>query len=231
MLHQRIRHTEAFTPKMELQQVILARLVRTFNSKGTFGYLPDLVEKIKRQYGFLSTPMPEQLLPTSESGAEFQHGRLQIGEKSRVIDKLVVYRDGIVIDTSSSTDDCEVILTDLLRWAEQNSITIEHTAAPLYVSQLVVKMDIDFERLAPVSRNVSKTMTTFLTCYGLEVPEYNLDSIRWNFDQTRPSRLKPSPFLIENRADVPHGENVYFSQAPLKTRDHLHMIESIQQWV
>jgi hypothetical protein len=215
---------------MELQQVALARLVQTFRaSGGTLGYFPELAEKLAKEYGFVGLPRPEQFLPNVETGAEFQHGRALIGTKTVVIDKLTVFRDGIVIDTSSSTDDCDLLLVHLLRWAETASVNIELTGPRTYVSQVIVRLESALDILSSVSALVSDRIGSLLPQYGINAPKYALNAINWLFDQIeRTTGTKPGPFVIERRADTPFVENLYFSQAPLKTRDHLALITAIE---
>jgi hypothetical protein len=214
---------------MELQQVVLARLVQTFRSRaGTFGYFPELAQKLADEYGFIGVPKPEQFLSV-ETGAEFQHGRVMEGKRSVIIDKLTVFRDGVVIDTTSSTEDCDLILADLHRWAVTAELNLEFAAPRVYVSQVVIKLGVDYEKLSPVSAFVSDMIGSKLDEYGVRSPKYALNSINWHFDQTGYSLLKPGPFTIERRAEVPFNDNLYFSQAPLKTQDHLEMIKSLEK--
>ena len=42
------------------------------------------------------------------------------------------------------------------------------------------------------------------------------------------TKLNPGFFSIERRAEVPFSEDTYFSQAPLRTTEHLELIQEFE---
>ena len=67
-------------------------------------------------------------------------------------------------------------------------------------------------------------ITKFVRGYGFTAcPDYEPSAVYLFFDNskfTSPPTLAGS-FLIDHRAGVPYDENRYYSQAPLKTDDHV----------
>src|SRR6266705_5638539 len=100
---------------VEIRKVVLARSLQMIkSSSGTLGYLPDLVKQVNERYSFIKAPQNEDLLPSDPpKGSEFQHGKLSQSGRTVIIDKLTVFSDAVVVDTSSSTDDSDLCLNDL----------------------------------------------------------------------------------------------------------------------
>jgi hypothetical protein len=55
--------------------------------------------------------------------------------------------------------------------------------------------------------------------------DYEADSLTLAPDDAKLSGMKPSSFKIERRAGIEHQLTQYFSLAPLRTDDHLALIE------
>ena len=51
-------------------------------------------------------------------GILFKHGYF---DNKIVIDKLQIYNNGIVVDTKETTDDCVLIIKDVIAWAAKNA--------------------------------------------------------------------------------------------------------------
>ncbi len=105
---------------MDVRQIMLARVLQmTHTTPGNAEYYPDLIPKIKERYQFVISPKNEDLLPSDPpKGAEFKIGKLDIEGRTIVVNVLSVFSDGIVIDTTTSTDDADAVLSDLIDWAK-----------------------------------------------------------------------------------------------------------------
>ena len=98
---------------MELTAIALARLVafvevQAFDPYGRTS-APELLKMFGGRYSFAKTPQ-------TLAEIDFQKGiELAFGKFGDInIDKLTIYVNGVVIDTRSSTEDCEKVLRDLL---------------------------------------------------------------------------------------------------------------------
>ncbi len=214
---------------MEIRSIVLARsLQRTKSLFGIIGYLPEIIQKIKVKYGFLIAPRDEDLLPSDPpKGAVFQHGRLITEGRLIVVDRFTVFNDGLVADSSSSTDEADLFLDDVISWAKQELPRAEVYGPRYYLSQIEIQMNTSLERFAPQFMPIGEKLTSLLNTYGLSVPRYEVTAIQMNFDQT--GRLPPQPgaFFIDRRLNVPYNDNVWFAQAPLKTADHIALLKEI----
>jgi hypothetical protein len=98
---------------MELLSILLGPAIGfvELSSMNPFGKQTDAESAaiLKDRYNFATTPKSFGEV-TVEKGAEFLSGRLG----TIAIDKLVLYPNGIVVDTRSSTDDAEKVMQDLI---------------------------------------------------------------------------------------------------------------------
>jgi hypothetical protein len=182
--------------------------------------LPDLIHGIKDRYGFVVAPEPTDLVADPSKAGEFKHGRFLATNRTIVVDALTVFNNGVVADTQSSTDDCDVFLGDLFEWATASIPGAALIGPRFYVSQLEMWMEAQLEAYAPIGDKIS----SLLNGYGISSPRYSVSTIHMSFDQTGKALPQPGVFIIDRRLNVPHDENVWFSQAPLKTVDHVDVL-------
>src|SRR5580704_16954500 len=101
---------------MKISAILLARVLAfvesyDLNPRGKTHY-PDLVGGIVEKFGFLKFPVnPEDF--DEKKGVEFIGGKW--GDVT--IEKLVIYQNGLLVDTRVSTDESERILDEGLNWA------------------------------------------------------------------------------------------------------------------
>jgi hypothetical protein len=155
-------------------------------------------------------------------GVTFLHGFF----KNRVIDKFQVYSTGVVAEAKLDTDECERFLDDLLKWITERGgieFTPNDPTVRLYVSQLEVQSELDlgnsFPKLTPLGRQIAD----ILRGYGQVVHDYEFSGLSLGFTQN-----DTMGFRFEGREgpNVPRG--LFFSQARLRTSDHLRMLEALE---
>ncbi len=143
--------------------------LRDLNPKGK-DILGDLIDWIKDNYGFAVAPDPENPVvttppnaPSAAPGYVFQRGRFQVREEIFIeITTLTLYGDGMVIDTPASTEEADQFANDLLRSASQEYALVFEPAMirkRMYVSELIVRSDIELERLSPKLRSFAARIT------------------------------------------------------------------------
>lgn len=216
---------------MEIRSIMLARSVQIIRTAtGTVGYLPDLMEEIRVRYGFITAPKIQDLAPSDPAkGAEFQHGKLIAENRTIIIDKFTIFREGLVADTASSTDDTDLFLDDLAQWAKTASPKAEQSGPRFYISQIEIKMNETLEVYAPRFRPVGEKIATLLSGYGIKVPRYEVSALNLYFDQLGKTPPQPGVFFFDRRLNYSYSENVWFSQAPLKTADHVALLMEFEQ--
>jgi hypothetical protein len=215
---------------MEVTQVLLARVLQMVKPIGAGVYLPEIARKLKAKYEFVAAPKDEELISSDPSkGAEFKHGRMSVGDRSIIIQQLTVFNDGVVVDTTTSTDDSDQFLTDLIRWAREMIPGAEPIGPRFYISNLEVRMEFPLEKYAPTFSPIGDKIGAMLNAYGIEAPRYEVSEVTLLFDQIGRPAPQPISFNLDRRANVPYDRNVWFAQAPLKTADHINLLLDLEK--
>src|SRR5262245_11898724 len=100
---------------------VLAQTFRFFAPKAEPVYIPRLVADIQERYEFVRVPTGanELLIPPEENRPlVFEHGRATLSDgRTIVVDGLRIFRSMIGVNTRTTTDDSDAVLTDMLDWA------------------------------------------------------------------------------------------------------------------
>lgn len=214
---------------MKLASILLARAVAwvepiDLNPKGE-AYYPDLVKAIAARYSFQK--YPQQLEDFDETkGVVFGSGK--IGDC--VIEQLVIYTYGILVDTRISTTESKRLLTEGLQWvAKELGLEFKPTMITRwqFASHVTFYSDAPFTAMSPALRRLSDGVSSAVEKITNEKLKYELLSLFVDFDQL--SRKHPlGRFSIQRRENTPFSENKYFSDAPLPTDVHLGILEQFE---
>ena len=170
-----------------------------------------------------------------KKSADFLHGKFTTEDGHTIIvQNLSVYSDGVVVDTALSTNHSDLFLAEWLRWmAEITEGTITPVGLRYYMSQIEMRMENALDRCLVAFHKIGPTVAIHLNEYGIKAPPYEGTGLRFSFDQLGAVGAQPCEFLLERRLNVPFGDNLWFTQAPLKTGDHIKLLktwaESVEQ--
>jgi len=213
---------------MELLSVRTARLLVFFptNELNPHGraLIQDVFPAFVERYHFAKYPQKYEEFDES-NGVRFENGAWN-GLQCTI----VIYHNGILVDTRSSSDDSETILEDALKWGADSFGLVykpEMLMRKAYLSELDIKCDIPLESLnSKLDAFVNKLSTTVSQLTGQNL-NYKADALRLNFD-TAFSKGPAGPMRIERLAEVPFAENKYYVSAPLPTKLHLEFLEEFE---
>jgi hypothetical protein len=216
---------------MKLLHVKQARAVWLFdvndlNPKGE-AFVDELIDFIKERYSFATVPdykdVAQKAGTPQATSLRFQRGQFHSDSGPLEIVFLEVHSDGVVVETIASTEESEHILADLLvSAAETFELAYDPTIvrSRLYISSVIVSMNIDWAKVNPA-------LTTFA-----ENASRALDS--GTVRQFRPAGLQfwtdPNDagthrtFTLVPQIGRALSEQRYFSEAPLRTEDHLRLL-------
>lgn len=190
-------------------------------------YLPLLLRNFLDRYHFLK--YPENLLATS-SKYEFAHGIFGDG----AIDTLEVYQDGFVVGSKSNTEFLDAFAEDLLDFLSDQwdiSLVKSNSVDRMYQSALVIETEKDILRpLQSADRLADAVQKSLSMTTGLDV-EFSPFGFSLSADQAKISTMRPPVFKIERRIGIEYQFNQYFTAAPLRTKDHLALLEDWEQAV
>jgi hypothetical protein len=187
--------------------------------------LPELCALIRSRYQFQSYPAE---LREATDELIFQVGQFQ----GVAIDKLGIYSDGAVVDTKANIEVADAFLQEALDWlaSEFDYEVVEHPPLrKLYSSNLEVKLDIDLDYwlnpLSELSTELSKVVREHCDLRS----DYRPAGFVLNFDDPLSEGSGAGMFRLERRIAKPFDPSIYLTTAPLKTDDHLKLLEMIEQ--
>jgi hypothetical protein len=210
---------------MELIGHELSRVVYLTNVGRRDGgvFFPDVAQTVLQKYSFVKFPNLDDLQKESQT---FNMGKFQGFQ----INELNVYSDGIIVSGKCNTDILGAFVTDLFGWIKTDFGLEEITVLKPemhFESSLVVKAERDLTSvLSPpksVSNLIEQTMARVTQAeYQPSVIHFETDSVGFK------TRRRPHRFTLERRVGFPFEVNVFHSQAPMKSADHLSLLGDLE---
>ena len=191
--------------------------------------LSELLEWLKSTYGFLKYPsspvdFDQNTQTLSFIGGKFLSGKDETGKERYIYVDLIVYKDGLVASTRSSTKDTDRFLEEALQAACAKfnlPYRSDLVTKKLYLSEIDVRLDKPLNLIHPIVQSMESTISSLLGKVGFEFSGFTFSpepKAPWQYSQ----------FRIERKLNTPWSENRYYSIAPLHTEDHLGLIEEFE---
>jgi hypothetical protein len=196
------------------------RFMTILPTTGQTLYGINLVRAFEARYGFFESPKTVEEFDLKK-GVTFRHG---IFAGRSVIDKAMVYYNGMLAAGTISTTECYDFISDVIEWASKEAgITIETTenSSVLYTSTLEVEAEINFEKYFGSNSTIGQMLSDKLATYGAPAPRFEVSGLIFQ------SSVQ-TPFRIERLVGAPASSNAYFSTAPLATLDHIEVLTAIE---
>ena len=190
--------------------------------------LDKMAVGLARKYSFAIAPSKIEEL-TAEK-IVFAQGNFQ----NHRIDQLEIFSDGIVVSAKSPSNVIDAFIIELLAWAndEFGLKRIEtHVSSKTYESHLIVHSQKKLLSIMDGLKGVQNSLRKMLnasTKIDVEMEHFGFSIAA---DLTKIAGLKPIAFRLERKADASFGSNIYYSSAPLRTSDHLKVLEQIEALV
>jgi hypothetical protein len=156
----------------------------------------------------------------------FEHGKFG----DHVIQKFSIHTDGFVTNSQAGTEVSEEFLNDLMDWSKKEFGFKEfniNDSFKDYDSHLIVQLDVNFAQHMEFTNFVSSQIEKQREDYKLTPSEYTASGFILSTDSTE-SRSTPASFTIERKKGQPFKNNLYLSTAPLRTGDHIKLLEDIE---
>lgn len=219
---------------MKIRSVIAAQAVRYRRFDRQLGWAPEVLQALQAQYGFVVMPEISDVFPKEPNPDKpivFSRGRFARNGQVKLIDHLQIYELAAVAITSTSTEDSDFFLDDAAEWAMKTfDVTItEITSTRMYVSQLEVEFEKPLPDLLPVLRQTAEMINDLRLTYSASPLKYSLTGLTISYDPYEAKAPAPTNFMIDRRVGFPHDKNLFFCQAPLKTEDHIRLLEEFEQ--
>lgn len=186
-------------------------------------YLPDIANALDDAFGFIQRPITQDDYAASD-GLKFLYGR---GD-GFVISALTLFNDGIYCQGSTTTDDLHQTIVNVLDVLRGLAISVPIGDLKwLYNSQVEVVLEQGFSTLLDKLDPVARTVRQKIEGYGVDVSHYGPSGV--SLGGEGPGVIQPGRFVLERRAGRPVSENVFYSEAPLATREHVALLGEIDQ--
>jgi hypothetical protein len=215
---------------MQLKAVLTARLLgfvelATLNPEGKI-FFPNLISGIVERFRFQKFPTAPEHFDEAK-GIEFHDGQWD----GVNVPKLVIYNNGFLVDTQSSTTDSEYILMASLEWAKKEfgiAFAPEMIYRRRFLSDLVISTDAPILEASKPVQNLRNNLAEAMGQVLDEKIRYGV--IRIDVDFERFQRQAPiAPLTIQRRNDYAFSDNAYFSEAPLPTEYHFELLEQYEK--
>lgn len=215
---------------MRVTGYFTARVIDGFQFR-TARYVPDAIKLLWERYGFVQFPTTAEEMLAQDKPMVFRHGKFKHGEVDTVILALTVYPSMIAVDVATTTDDAEAVVDDLGEWGKR---VLDAELLPMkerqYVSQLEVKLELDLGKSFPALDGIGAMISGFLRQYrDADTPAipFGVSALALTTDPV--SVLASSDFRLERRVNISYESQLYFSQAPLKTGDHILVLDKLER--
>lgn len=191
--------------------------------------LLDALNGIAKRYRF--SKFPSHLLDYGkEGGLSFLSGTFaKDGIDLRV--GLTVFNNGIQADTLSSTDDAESLLEDVRNLLEKEfnlPIDDEEIIRRSYQSQLDVTPNKDLIIVKPPIQQLADRLTSEAVPIHGKPKQFFLGGFAM-FSEDVGKEGAAVPFRFERKWGTDFEKNIYFTQAPVRTSQHLAILDELEK--
>lgn len=195
----------------------------------------ELIDAVTSRYRFLRSPDLAKD-DISKDGYKFSSGHFSFQNSTFRIQEFSIFRDGLVI-LASTTDGSEAFIDDVMEFVRRVfSFRDSETEPRLYFqSQIVVEFDRPPERLLKSLKEIATAIAEPLSeIYGTEIP---MEFARLDFDFDKLTAPTATPiatvhrFIIERRLGVPFNKQRFFCAAPMRTQNHIEVLEKIESLI
>lgn len=214
---------------MELAAILLARAigyveVLDLDPRGRL-YYPKFVQALVERYQFQRFPTkPEDF--DEVKGVEFNDGIWE----GIAVEKLVIYTNGIQIDTRSSTRDSRRFVEEALEWHRDSFAMTYHPQMIkrwAFISAVTFNSEISLTSLHPALQALAPKLAKSAAVYTEQEMDYEVVGIQMTFDQSK-IRNPIAGFQLQRRTGPPFSEKKYFSEAPMHTDEHLEALNELE---
>jgi hypothetical protein len=212
---------------MELIGIELTKIVSLFyvGNSNAQPLRTELAAAFAQRYSFAAAPTKVEDFISNKT--VFSLGKFQ----ENGIDNLEVFSDGIVVAAKISSEKLDAFIEDVFKWTDE-VFGLEriktHTVEKVYESHLVVRTDKKiFSFLNKLSNIQIELQNKLNESSGIDV-KFDQFGFTLAADNSLIGSMKPVTFRLERKLDASFASDLFFSSAPLKTVDHIALLEKIE---
>jgi hypothetical protein len=195
-------------------------------------YLPEAALFVQGRYAFVHAPS----VPTQDKAQpmyRFEQGRLDTGKAQYSISAFEIHPHGLVVQ-GTDTDAAEAFFEDFFVFGAEHLHIKKPEREPtkIFLSAMVVEFAEDANKFLSKWKEISKVFSGQLESnYGIK-ESAQLSRVALQADpQSVAPRLAAlvNEFTIERRIYEPFSHQRFFTSAPLRTDDHIVLLQKIEQ--
>lgn len=212
---------------MQLNSIVSSTLVRFMGIGGLKRiFLPDFSRRLAEFYRFVEFPKNRDDFKL-ENSIEFAMGF----SKARLISRVQIYETGVVIEGPEYTEALEEIADEILSIiANEFGVALQElgSARGAYTSRIEIKSEKKLNIQSPLLNNIGNFLSKAIDGYGTKTKPYEIYGIEMHSEARYSSPIHPTRFTLERRAGTDYSDDIFYSEAPLKTKDHLQLLQNIE---
>lgn len=184
-----------------------------------------VVAALIERYKFVKFPTAEELI--AQRSHKFEGGTFTGADKVEKVVDLTVHDDGLVIETRSSTKDCDLFAEEALTWVSTDFELPSHrelVVRRIYSSEVTVQ----FEREVSVFNSRFLDFVRHLRGDAERAKSESLELSHLNFSPDYGLQSRSQGLRIEREAGVPFASNSYYSALQATTESHLKILAEFE---
>ena len=194
-------------------------------------HLPEAAMHVQSRYAFVHAPSVPP--PQAQQMYRFEQGRLVTDKKQYSISAFEIHPHGLVVQ-GTDTDAAEAFFEDFFTFGIEHLHLKKPEREPtrVFLSAMVVEFASDTNKFLAKWKEISKAFGGQLEkAYGISEPA-QLSRLSLQPD---PQAIAPrlaalmNEFTIERRIYEPYGHQRYYTAAPLRTDDHIALLQRLEQ--
>jgi hypothetical protein len=210
---------------MKLEKLIFGQAIQFIEpgeARGPRSPVP-LIREMQDRYGFVEVPSKLADLDF-DAGVKFLQGYY----KDTVIDRLQVFNNGLLCEAAADNQQCADFLDEIMSWAPEHFNLSVKPRMKAFQSKVEVSSTKDIRNAFAKFADVGALIASLLEGYGLHSPPYVAAGLVL---QHEPQKDRPSNpnFEFAWRAERPFEDRIYYSAAPLRTQDHLRVLDLLEE--
>lgn len=210
---------------LSIQESTITSLFMLGNSRAKRNLI-NAATKLVERYQFKKMPTLDELASTKQV---FQIGMFE----DEQIDTFEIYSDGVVVKSGCHSDVLEAFLANLNDWVE-SELGFErietHSNGIAFSSEVLVEMAPEVFAALDSYNVLASNVTRLLSRQsGRQFKLFSAAGVMFAPNDPDLSGLKPVPFRLERKLSTDFSKNIFYSSAPLKTKDHLEVLRKLEE--
>jgi|SRR5450631_190980 hypothetical protein len=210
---------------MKLEKIIFGQAIQFIEAgeaEGRRSPVP-LVREMQDRYGFVEVPRKVADL-NFDAGVSFLQGYF----KDIIIDKFQVYNNGLLCEAAADNQQCADFLDDVLSWAPRHLNVPLKQRMKAFQSKVEISSTKDARNAFAKFADIGALIASLLESYGLQSPPYVAAGLILQHEPQKGLPNNPN-FEFAWRAERPFEDRFYYSSAPLRTQDHLRVLDLLEE--